>query len=230
MRQLYLTITTMILLFSFGYSAWAEPPKDAPWYDIELIIFAQNSANSGSSEVWPTNPGQPNILEAEEFALVPTEEWQLKREFSSLKRSGGRQQPLLHTAWRQPVVSEKIAKPIAVNVSSKDGAQLTGTVKISVQRYLHVNLDLLLGDPNTLPMDTLQANNDPTYTAQPTQYRFIAHRKMRSDELHYIDHPKLGVIIKATKYHPPEAILKAIPAEEIPPAVAPDSAKTLAPN
>ncbi len=230
MRLLYPTIITMILLFSSGHSAWAKPLADTPWYDIELIIFAQNGGNSSSSEVWPTNPGQPDTLETEEYALVPVEEWQLEKELNSLKRTGGRQQPLLHTVWRQPVVSQKMAKPIAVNVSSEDGIQLTGTVKISVQRYLHVNLDLLLGDPNTPSVDTLQASNEPTYTALPAQYRFIAHRKMRSDELHYIDHPKLGVIIKVTKYTPPEAIPEVVPAEEIPPAAAPGTAKTLAPN
>ena len=47
-----------------------------------------------------------------------------------------------------------------------------------------------------------------------TRYSLIQRRKMRSKELHYIDHPKLVLLVKVIPYTPAEPILEAIPADE----------------
>lgn len=46
--------------------------------------------------------------------------------------------------------------------------------------------------------------NSPSYTVSTIDIPVKNRRRMRSDELHYIDHPVIGVIIKAIKYTPPE--------------------------
>ncbi len=228
MRHRYLIAVTMAWFFSFGHSVQAETAKEVPWYNIELIIFAQNSANAGGNEIWPVNPGQPTELTTT-YPTVPQDEWLLNREYGALKRTSGRQQPILHTAWRQPVVAKKRAQPVAINLSAQ-GVPLIGTIKVSVQRYLHINVDLLLGTPSSTFNSSLAATNQATYTQLPDQYRFIAHRKMRSEELHYIDHPKLGIIVKATKYIAPEVVPEATAAVEATPEKLPAEPKVLAPN
>jgi len=42
-----------------------------------------------------------------------------------------------------------------------------------------------------------------------TRYSLIQRRKMRSNELHYLDHPKLVLLVKVIPYTPAEPILEA---------------------
>lgn len=63
--------------------------------------------------------------------------------------------------------------------------RLNGLVRVTRGRFLHVDADLFLRDTNT---------------AQPVRAKL--YRRMRSDELHYVDHPKLGIIIRADRVEP----------------------------
>jgi hypothetical protein len=101
-------------------------------------------------------------------------------------------------------------------------AELEGTVKIVLGRYLHIYTDLLLVQPVTVVQEDA-ARNESGVMAQPT-YRVIwpsseqtnqsqqadagqglptlhgfnikGHRRMRSGEIHHLDHPLLGVLVK----------------------------------
>ena len=68
---------------------------------------------------------------------------------------------------------------MAVEVAA--GSGLTGRVALSRGRYLHLTLDLAL-EP---------AGGAERYVLRQT-------RRMRSNERHYIDHPKFGVIALVT--------------------------------
>lgn len=61
--------------------------------------------------------------------------------------------------------------------------RLRGAVRITRGRFLHVDADLLLYDDNGLETTT----------------RAQLYRRMRSDELHYIDHPRMGIVIRADR-------------------------------
>jgi len=69
---------------------------------------------------------------------------------------------------------------------------MEGILTLSRHRYLHADVDLLLRRPDGV---------DPVSgtTARRT-YRLQAHRRMRSGELHFIDHPAMGVLIKVTPF------------------------------
>lgn len=89
--------------------------------------------------------------------------------------------------------------------------ELEGTVKVSLGRYLHVHTDLVYWRP--MPATpTIAAPATQSSTAEPTPpntvaptaaapaprltgFRLRQHRRMRSRELHYLDHPMLGLII-----------------------------------
>jgi len=74
--------------------------------------------------------------------------------------------------------------------------RVEGTVRVAVERYLHLYLDLKLVDT------TLTLNADFSDYDLP-EFRLNQHRRMRSKELHYFDHPKFGVIALITPYVPP---------------------------
>lgn len=106
--------------------------------------------------------------------------------------------------------------------------QFVGTVTLSVERYLHLATDLLYRRPVTQhlaipisdldlwydrPHPTLKEPQGPAYRQETWQaqrgFRFVESRRMRSTEIHYLDHPFMGLVVVITPVELPE------PAEEI---------------
>lgn len=106
---------------------------------------------------------------------------------------------------------------------------LDGTIRLVVSRYLHIYTDLYLtapvewtalpgataepdeeqeesgetGEPDRdetrpLSIDTTQIARGPEGRAM-LSYPFVQHRRMRSGELHYLDHPVLGLLIRVDR-------------------------------
>ena len=64
---------------------------------------------------------------------------------------------------------------------------MQGTVEVSLARYLRVDLDLLYIRP--------AGGEVAAPEAVPTRFRLVTERRMRSRELHYVDHPLFGVLV-----------------------------------
>ncbi len=82
---------------------------------------------------------------------------------------------------------------------------LEGYIRIILSRYLHadVNLTYTTGLPpaSTSTVTALSAPEDEKEIVQaPNVFHLQQTRKMRSKEVHYLDHPVIGVIILATPY------------------------------
>lgn len=94
-------------------------------------------------------------------------------------------QSILYNAqWIQPVYEQKHSLPIYFETSQQvlDQPQLKGLFHLHVSRYLHSNIELQY-IPN-------HANSlQQTLSLQQS-------RRMRSKEVHYIDHPRIGVLIR----------------------------------
>jgi hypothetical protein len=97
--------------------------------------------------------------------------------------------------------------PASPGMETQTRSILNGYIKIILSRYLHADINLMYttnipltppaATPASLPYDQ---EIKPIEPAQPTVYLLSQTRKMRSKELHYIDHPVLGVILLATPY------------------------------
>ncbi len=123
-----------------------------------------------------------------------------------------------HETWVEPVQSKKGAAihPINLAVSGTPEVHITGGFSLNVSRYLHVSTDLtvrhigqiqaphILTPPETAFPTATSDKPLPTTQATATQrgilrYAHVAQsRRMRSRELHYIDHPLMGILIKLT--------------------------------
>jgi hypothetical protein len=84
---------------------------------------------------------------------------------------------------------------------------LNGTISVGLGRYLHVYTDLVYSEPlsGAQPAPT---GTDNLFRAQRPNwqsYHISDHRRMRSRELHHLDHPKVGVLVEITPYEPDEA-------------------------
>ena len=197
----------------------AAVPAQARWYQVEIIVFARNTPESGATEFWPEDPGAPAMAQAqrllspgagdEAYARLPRSELTLDGLYGGLVASRGQFEPLLHLAWLQPVTDEHQAVPVYLGTgrgSSGGPPALEGTLRLSAGRYLHAELDLLLTSvvegANTGPPSGASASGGPGYRS----YRLRDHRRMRSGELHYIDHPLMGVLLLVKPYALPGAV------------------------
>jgi hypothetical protein len=118
--------------------------------------------------------------------------------------------PVFHGRWRQQVPAREA--PTIVHLASRVDpdapqtrsglAKVEGTLSLSVARYLHFaprlwyHADTLGLEPVTLPLPGSDVASDLAPLANTRFMELHESRRMRSGELHYIDHPKLGVIVR----------------------------------
>ncbi len=126
---------------------------------------------------------------------------------------------LFFGSWRQTGLEEKKAFKINIEtlknnhkVTSKNS--LTGNLKLVLARYLHIYSKLkyqrdMLGsttingktvespDPESSNPESSKPKSSNQWAAEKNKALAINnHRRMRSKELHYIDHPLLGMLIQ----------------------------------
>ncbi|WP_019530279.1 CsiV family protein [Dasania marina] len=300
--MIYRRIAPLFAAFSlYAHVAVAEgdspQPQPQQWYQVEMLVFANNNPDAALGEQWPEELGlkypaaiinlqppisaittesplpsltglqtaasadqaQPSITPLKAFVTLPTEQHQLTEVARNVNGEYAFR-PLFHQAWRQTIDErdESLSIVITGGAAFDNHFELEGSIKISVERYLHIHTDLwlnrfisnvgdeqpnwpllppipqslderdasqlpiappsLMTEDNGLPAAIEQAPaTDPLQGAnqflaqqlaylQDNHYRvektivMRQHRRMRSDELHYIDHPLMGVLIRITPY------------------------------
>lgn len=88
---------------------------------------------------------------------------------------------------------------------------LEGIFRVTLARYLHLEAELTLQNkiPEIVPSDNPFKALDNEILRNELEKQGVIHlkqkrRRMRSNELHYIDHPVLGILIKIMPYEKPE--------------------------
>ena len=190
-------------------AAGSSTPVSAadPWFAVELIAFDDLEGDGIHAEVWPADPGEPPVDDAVDlanlsraagaFRLTPRSELRLHDTWGALRRSS-RYRPLLHVGWRLPGIARDAARWAHIGPrlgGGRDGTLVRGAARVSLARYLHLELDLLYDRPRGESHETLG-------DAVPTRFRLRSSRRMRSNELHYIDHPLFGVLVLITRVEP----------------------------
>jgi hypothetical protein len=261
----------------------ADDNAEIPWYEVEVIIFANQQKLAANSETWPENiatagydhvldlalpgftPLKPNLPPVNTEAALKTVSFNkgdvygngahvlLDKDFFQLtsiaKRinSSSKYDVVLHLAWRQPTFDEDQSLPVFVfnGMTERDPAPepianpgfsqgydfyvngmdvgpqyywLSGTLKLSVSRYLHLESDLHM-KLRTTKQEVIEQSPAPEaggfgsffgIAKEPTpimierpvlqDYRLYETRRMRSKEIHYFDHPLMGIVVKVTPY------------------------------
>ena len=155
------------------------------WYQVELIVFEivePIGTEQSPIKFVPTGdfwPGTEN-----EF-MQPAENSTLLDSANKLKNS-----PLYHLhyhqSWQQPIKTKSHAK--SINIESANEMVL-GQISLHKATYLHVTLDIQLN--STYP----QENASPNIEGVPKPY-LAQTRRIRSNKLHFFDHPNMGVLLK----------------------------------
>lgn len=140
----------------------------------------------------------------------------LKKEYKRINNSS-EYKVLFYGAWRQAGLEE--SKAFEININELDNTHkkrskntITGQLKVVLARYLHFYSQLEYqrqGDQlktNEISADgtsdisaenlTADVNKTDILTVDNNIYPMKNHRRMRSKELHYIDHPLVGILIQ----------------------------------
>lgn len=181
-------------------SAGAQQSAVMQSYDVELVIF-RTLSSSATPEEWAketgttgqltlsddetaasgaATEGAPVATATETFPALDSGKFKLTAIADTLRRSRN-YRPLAHFGWTQPGFPRTEAHYMSIDSQAATG--LSGRVAVSRGRYLHLTLDLVY-EPSAEP--------GQRYTLRQT-------RRMRSNERHYIDHPKFGVIALITQ-------------------------------
>ena len=167
-------------------------------YDVEVVIF-RHLSTSATPEQWGMEAAEANqrlAIPDEEpspfatqedtavpppvvsFPALPASRYKLTAIEETLRRSRN-YRPLAHLGWTQPGFPRNDAKSLSVSAMVPTASGVAGQIALSRGRYLHLTLELVFEPPD-----------------EPGQ-RFVLRqtRRMRSNERHYFDHPRFGVIV-----------------------------------
>ena len=198
-------------------AAFALPAGAAErWFTVEIIVFEDLRSDNLHAEHWPPDPGEPSLVNAIELTHLPEDApddgvhaYRLMKssnlalgEVRSRLRRSAHYRPLVHAGWRLPGLPRRAARPVHVGRSLDDGevraaegvgagrSSVHGTVTVSLARFLQVDVDLLYHRP--------ASSEAAAPSSAPTRFRLVSERRMRSGELHYVDHPLFGVLVLLT--------------------------------
>jgi len=82
-----------------------------------------------------------------------------------------------------------------------DSPWVDGSLRVYRERYLHAEADLLYYRPRPQTVDASAGVPEAQVSAL---FRLQESRRMRSGELHFLDHPLFGVLIKTDRFEIPE--------------------------
>lgn len=212
-------LSFLILLCSIHTQAQTEteaPQNHERLYQVELIVFARNQA--APEEHWPTDiklSYPENLLSlkadggsSEEFSLLAPNERLLNPHAATLSKGG--YSLLYHQAWRQMIYARKTHIAISGGKTFNGHQELEGSISLSVGQYLRIQSNLWLSQfvpagtnitetwPELPPLPNT-ANSEGEKSQGYLIKRIVKlnqERSMRSNEIHYIDHPLLGIIVK----------------------------------
>ena len=160
---------------------------------------------SRNTEVIPTLEIKKSV-----FEIDSAREFSLSAEVSKIARS--RDFRVISTkSWFQNIKSKDLAELIFIDSDFFKGTRIFGFFQLYKERFLHFNTKLYLSelDPLFIQDERLMVGKNvfneekelDVYEEknQKVLYEVEHSKKFRSGELHYVDHPKFGMLIKLTK-------------------------------
>ena len=210
----FITSVFSLLLILTAITAHAADIR----YNVEVVIFEDIDGRYINSEQWPIIHHPENELETEnekkqiknnrKIKLTHQVSDALSEHVAKLNTSE-RYNVLLHQSWQQAGLSNAEAINIQVNSAEiekkyednqEPKSSIEGTLKLILGRYLHIHTDLLYKRLNQNNIQTTETLNNKVFS----EFKIKSQRRMRSKEVHYIDHPLVGILVLVTPIKPPE--------------------------
>lgn len=211
-----MNILASTVLRCLALAALAAPPAaHAERYRVDLILFADRSAPAAESTQPLIIPDVARALEPFEttplrnagIELLPDDSFGLVEEWNRLRNSRDHQ-PLLRLAWLQTDPPAERGASLRLHW----GKPFTNVAQLSAQRVYPVDGYVTLLAGRYLHLDA-EFVHSQELSGELRSFRLKERRRLRRDELHHLDSPRLGVLVRATR--------AAVPKGTKPPAAAP---------
>ncbi|MFC1589226.1 CsiV family protein [Pseudomonadota bacterium] len=193
-------------------------PALEPFPDNELETLLSNNASKEINYEDAQYPENNNVIQITHDTTTA-----LIKHVARLKRSS-RYNVLVHQSWQQTGLNSTDAINIQINSNNtesvedndtniliienktakpdnqKQESNVEGGIKLILGRYLHIHTDLLYKRLKS----TYRPNSPALHSNIFDEFRIKSQRRMRSKELHYIDHPLLGILVLVSPIEKPE--------------------------
>lgn len=180
MKRLIVTLC-LVLLALPARAVTTSPP--VPSYDIEVLVFEMRLPDYEGAELWTTD----NLKPVETADAVAIGETPVASELSGAAtalRADSRFRVLLHKRWTQPAEARSSTKPVRLSTGDRE---LEGTLRFYIARFLHLEVNLAFQ-----PIALVQT----AFPAESPAFQINEQRRIKTQELHYFDHPKFGAIVR----------------------------------
>ena len=174
---------------------FAPIPESLPLPDqdaTESGPLAGSAADPGAIE--GDEPEPATVGAGPTFRVLRSDELELRGALQRLQRDAD-YTPLAHGGWVQATYSPEQAVP--VDISLLGTVNPVGTVTLHLSRFLHVTVDLVYRAPPEPPSNQAASAADGVLSelTLPLRYALRIQRRVRSGEVHYLDHPAIGLLV-----------------------------------
>lgn len=188
-----------VVLASLALSVSMGACAQAARIQVEVLVFAYNtpedSAGMAGDDADPRYGGMLLGSGGTDYSALPPESLKLGGAYTALARHA-RTRSLVHFGWQQDVGSERSVRVRGKGtISGSDAArgllasempELDGDITLKFGRAVEAHVDLLLRQVSA--------------SGVQQRFRLNTRRVMSSNgEVHYLDHPAVGVILSITQ-------------------------------
>lgn len=163
------------LALSFIIALTATPAvlaaETQAWYQVAVVVFAQPR---DTDEDLTDQPPFAWSSDMREPTPLPEDQSGLYAAYEQLRRSP-ELRPLLHLAWLQPAEPDQLGSPYHVR-----GETVEGMLSLERGEYLYTTVDM------------------EYRAADGTVHRLRERRQIKFNEIHYLDHPAFGVLVRVS--------------------------------
>ena len=154
------------------------------------------------------------------FRMLPESSFRLRATAARLERTG-EYRVILHVAWHQPGFPRNEAPAVHIGTAQglalgerfagDAGVAIDGTIRLWRRRFPHIEADLWYGQRQALrrqpapgPIEGMggaagDEDRPAPHAGGPPLTRLVESRRLRGKELHYLDHPRVGVLVQALR-------------------------------
>jgi hypothetical protein len=208
-------ISSLFIMLLFQPGLVGANAQTEPTIQVEIIIFQSLALRGWTEEYWTDFDGITSTSNTARFGgingyakLVEPDKLNLLEEVSKMTTDRG-YDVLAHIAWQQPLRANQLAIPILIDTSIQQRranvSPILGKIRLYQERFIHAEVYMELDRQIPIRIRERFADHQQIpFEWLPDSWRFKIDesRRIRYGQIHYLDHPIFGVLIRIDRVQP----------------------------